>query len=306
VSWAGLLALYLDHLRALQRAAGTLSQASAMVGRFARFCAERGISAPTEVLVEHAHAFHQRLLWQPGQHGKLYTAHSVHSMLGALCVFFHWAAAHQHLMFDPFEAIVLPHLPTDWHHVPSVQDLERLLEVPDRTTPLGLRDRAILETFYCTGVRHHEGYQLDVDDLDLPGLTLLIRVAKGGTPRLQPIGENLAATLRQYLAQGRPLLVGSALERALFVGRRGKRLHYASFNQLLRTYTAGAGLDKVSPHRLRHAFAMHLIAGGANVQDVSRLLGHRRLESTYVYTRLTPAQLYQEHQRTHPRARRTP
>ena len=134
------------------------------------------------------------------------------------------------------------------------QDLDALLAFPDLLRPVGLRDRAMMETLYGTGLRREECYRLDLDDVDLGAMTLVVRQAKGGRSRLLPVGKRMGAALQTYLVAGRPQLNPPPAETAVFVDRFGKRLSYDMYSIIVKGYGRRVKLQ-VTPHLLRHAFA---------------------------------------------------
>ena len=187
----------------------------------------------------------------------------------------------------------------------SVSQVEALLAAPDERTPLGLRDRALLELLYATGARISEAVGLDVDDLTgAQGVGGLVRVdGKGGKQRMVPVGSFAARAVDAYLVRGRPALVGPGTP-ALFLNARGGRLSRQSAWSVLQAAAAAAGLTvDVSPHTLRHCFATHLLDGGADVRVVQELLGHASVTTTQVYTLVTVDRLREVYATAHPRAR---
>ena len=186
----------------------------------------------------------------------------------------------------------------------SVSQVEALLAAPDAQTPLGLRDRALLELLYGTGARISEAIGLDVDDLDrAAGLVRLD--GKGGKQRIVPVGSYAGRAVEAYLVRARPVL--SAAGRgtpALFLNARGGRLSRQSAWTVLRAAAVRAGIPgDVSPHTLRHCFATHLLDGGADVRVVQELLGHASVTTTQVYTLVTVDRLREVYATAHPRAR---
>ena len=195
----------------------------------------------------------------------------------------------------------------------GTKEVEQLLAGPDATTPLGRRDRAILELFYASGLRLSELVGLDVEDVTLS--SRLVRVlGKGGKERIVPFNRGAAAALRAYLRDRETLVAGvkepdaSSRRRGLpaaplFVNYRGGRLSTRSVDRLVRRYVAATSRRYgISPHALRHAFATHLLERGADLRSIQELLGHARLSTTQRYTHVTVAQLMLAYQKTHPRA----
>lgn len=187
------------------------------------------------------------------------------------------------------------------------KEIEELLALPP-FTPLGLRDRAIMELLYGAGIRVSELTGLDLADLD-PDRGYLMVFGKGGKERLVPLGKMGCRALREYLERGRPYLLrnrGKAkgpAEKAVFLNRWGERLSTRSVRRLLDGYVKKAALNKkVSPHTLRHSFATHLLEGGADLRAVQELLGHASVSTTQIYTHLSREKIRQVYDQAHPRA----
>jgi integrase/recombinase XerC len=184
-------------------------------------------------------------------------------------------------------------------HFLSTDDVARLLAAPPADTPLGLRDRAILETLYSAGLRVSELTGLDVTDLDLDDGVATVR-GKGRRERIALLGDVAVASVRAWLTARGALRPGPAL----FLNKNGTRLSSRSVGRLLEKYLAQAGLDpRTSPHTLRHSFATHLLDNGADIRSVQELLGHRSLATTQIYTHVTTNKLRDSYHKAHPRAR---
>jgi integrase/recombinase XerD len=178
--------------------------------------------------------------------------------------------------------------------------VEKLLTAPPETT-LGVRDRAMLETMYASGLRVSELVALALNELDLT--TGLVRVTgKGGKERIVPLGDEATSRLGDYLKGARPSLLGEQKSGAVFLTRRGQPMTRQAFWQLIKRYSAAAGIDSsLSPHSLRHAFATHLLDHGADLRSVQMLLGHADLSTTQIYTHVAKARLQTLHASHHPR-----
>ena len=178
--------------------------------------------------------------------------------------------------------------------------VEKLLAAPPETT-LGVRDRAMLETMYASGLRVSELVALALNELDLT--TGLVRVTgKGGKERIVPLGDEATSRLGDYLKGARPSLLGEQKSGAVFLTRRGQPMTRQAFWQLIKRYSAAAGIDSsLSPHSLRHAFATHLFNHGADLRSVQMLLGHADLSTTQIYTHVAKARLQTLHASHHPR-----
>jgi integrase/recombinase XerD len=180
-------------------------------------------------------------------------------------------------------------------------DVERLLAQTLGETPLALRDRALLELAYASGLRASELVGLSLESLDLAN-RLVVVLGKGSKQRLVPFGGAAARALTRYLEGGRPALVRGRAEAAVFVNRFGRRLTRMGFWKLLAGHARTAGLGtRVSPHVLRHSFATHLLAGGADLRVVQELLGHASVTTTQVYTEVEKEHLREVHRHFHPR-----
>ena len=187
---------------------------------------------------------------------------------------------------SPLTGLVSPKRERKLPVVLSRDDLGAIIESADERTPQGLRNRAILELMYASGVRISEVVALDVRHLDLEELTVLVR-GKGNKERVVLVGGPAHRALRRYLARGRPKLATGA-QTALFVNRDGKRLSARSIQKMVRAHALKAGLDeRVWPHLLRHSFATHLLDGGAELRVVQELLGHASAQTTQIYTHVT-------------------
>ncbi len=186
----------------------------------------------------------------------------------------------------------------------SIEQVVKLLEAPDLATPQGLRDRALLELLYASGLRVSELVSLNLEQVNLN--TNEIRVwGKGAKERLVLIGRPAAEALSTYLSQGRPKLFGAKIRmtNALFINRYGERLIERGVQRILEKCANIAGIDKrVHPHLLRHTFATHLLDGGADLRVVQELLGHADLSSTQIYTHVTKSQARKVYLAAHPRA----
>jgi integrase/recombinase XerC len=186
-------------------------------------------------------------------------------------------------------------------HFLTRDDLLRLLDAPPADSPLGLRDRALLEVLYSAGLRVSELTGLDVGDVDLDAGLATVR-GKARRERLALLGPPAVEAVRCWLP-GREALLKSRAKEALFLNKNGTRLTSRSVGRLLEKYLAQAGLDpRTSPHTLRHSFATHLLDAGADIRSVQELLGHRNLTTTQIYTHVTTQRLRDSYHKAHPRA----
>ncbi len=206
---------------------------------------------------------------------------------------------------NPFATISAPKVPRRLPHYLDIGEMERLLNAPDRSTPLGVRDAAILELLYASGIRVGELAALNISHLQLGSGQARVW-GKGGKERIVLLGQPAIAALRRYLDEARPKLLTSRrgpINPALFLNHAGGRLSARAVQMMLEEMTRAAGLEKrVTPHVLRHSFATHLLEGGANLRVVQELLGHASLSATQVYTHVSQRESRQVYLRAHPRA----
>lgn len=195
--------------------------------------------------------------------------------------------------------------PRPWQRLPAVltsEEVERLFSFRETMTPQDLRDHAMLEVMYASGLRVSELVGLRLSDLNL-NVGIIHVLGKGDKERLVPLGDAAAASLRAYLAQGRPRLEKRRASSHLFLGRHGRGLTRQMFWQLLKRYVQAAGITKrVTPHTLRHSFATHLLERGADLRSVQLMLGHADIGTTQIYTHLSRSHLKAIYEKFHPRA----
>jgi integrase/recombinase XerD len=227
---------------------------------------------------------------------------SIGRRLSSLRRFYRLQTEHGTIASDPTLRVRAPKLPRRLPKSLSEKEVEELLDAPDRGTTLGLRDRAMLETLYATGLRVSElvGLKLAQVSFDMGVVRVL---GKGSKERLVPLGEEAVDWLKRYLATSRTKLAGDAKSDAVFITARRGPLTRQAFWQLIKRYALKAGIasSKLSPHTLRHAFATHLLNHGADLRVVQLLLGHSDITTTTIYTHVARERLKQLHARHHPR-----
>ncbi|WP_207943753.1 tyrosine recombinase XerC [Actinomadura sp. KC345] len=208
------------------------------------------------------------------------------------------------LQDDPGLLLGTPKRQRDLPGVLTQDDAARLLDTVDAQGPVGLRDLAVLEVLYGTGVRVSELCGLDIDDLDTGRGTVRV-LGKGGRERTVPMGEPAARAVQDWLRAGRPALATENSGPALFLGARGGRLHPTSARRIVHARISEVGqVPDLSPHGLRHSAATHLLEGGADLRSVQEILGHASLQTTQIYTHVSAERLKQVHRQAHPRGTR--
>jgi integrase/recombinase XerD len=228
-------------------------------------------------------------------------ASSTARFLSSLRRFYQYQLRQGRLRADPTVNVDAPKLGRRLPKSLTEADVEALLRAPDGSTPLGLRDRAMLEVLYASGLRVSELVSLQTAQLsDAMGVVRIL--GKGAKERLVPVGEEALDAVRQYQRESRPALLSGRVSEALFVTRRGGPMTREAFWRLVKRYARDAGIaGSISPHTLRHAFATHLLNHGADLRVVQLLLGHADISTTQIYTHVARERLKQLHAKHHPR-----
>ncbi|GGC74462.1 site-specific tyrosine recombinase XerD [Vreelandella lutescens] len=239
--------------------------------------------------------------WMEQRREQGYQLRSNARVLSSLRSFYRWARLYGHIDSDPLANVTLPKVRPSLPNTLEEEEVERLLLAPDVGTPLGVRDRTMLELLYACGLRVSELVGLTGDAVNLRQGVVRVR-GKGDKDRLVPMGEEAAEWLAQYLKTARPALMQDPTRPALFPGRGDNAMTRQTFWHRIKAHAITAGISRpLSPHTLRHAFATHLLNHGANLRVVQLLLGHSDLSTTQIYTHVAQARLEQLHAEHHPR-----
>ena len=232
-----------------------------------------------------------------------YSRRSVARKLSAARSYFRYLMREKEVGQNPFQNLVTPKLPRKLPNFLYPEEMKALLDAPVTEKPAGLRDRAILEVIYGTGIRVIEVARLNLANVDFEEGEIRV-FGKGSKERIVVFGSHAGRAMKEYLAKGRPALLFGGETNAFFLGRRGTRLSTRQIERLIIFYAKKAGVHKkVTPHTLRHSFATHLLEGGADLRMVQELLGHVSLSTTQVYTHVTKERLKKVYDDAHPRAR---
>ena len=250
---------------------------------------------------------YQHWLWRYRKaDGKPLTVASQRGRLGGVKGFFSWLCKEHVLVANPASDLELPR--SDKRLLGdslTLAEVETVLAAPDIADPLGIRDRAMLELFYSTGIRRTECAQIALDELNRNKHILRIH-GKGNKDRVVPVGTRALAWVEKYIDDVRPLLVIDPTEKTLFLTCYGQGFNEEALGRLMRDYMLKTGIQH-SPlgcHLLRHTCATHMLEGGADIRYIQELLGHEKLETTAIYTQVTIEQLKAVHARTHPAEKR--
>jgi integrase/recombinase XerD len=300
---------YLEALRVRNASPRTVENIDKSLRIFVEWSEARSLRRPVEVtkpILERyqRHLFHFRTE-SGARAGRPLSFRTQHIRLGAVRGFFRWLARQNHILGNPASELELPKL---GHRLPGAvltkSEVEKVLAEASPASAVGLRDRAILETLYATGVRRSELVSLRLYDVDRERGTLMVRQGKGRKDRMIPIGERALGWIARYLDEARPGLMVPPDEGYLFLTTLGERLTPDFLTQSVRRYVLAAGIGKSgSCHLFRHTMATLMLEGGADVRYIQEMLGHAHLDSTEVYTRVSIRKLQAIYAATHPAAK---
>ncbi len=227
---------------------------------------------------------------------------SVSRNLAAIRSFFSYLSIENLLGDDPSSDLDSPKLSKKLPKVITIEEVETLLQQPDHNDKYGIRDRAMLELLYATGLRVSELISLDVNDVNFE-LGFLRCIGKGSKERIVPLGKIAIEYLTLYINNSRQKLVKNTEQKSLFVNLHGKRLTRQGFWKIIKKYAEQTGIQtEITPHTLRHSFATHLLENGADLRSVQEMLGHADISTTQIYTHVTQKKLQKVHKEFHPRA----
>lgn len=295
---------FVEWMQAQNYSERTIDSRRPHLADFNRWCEERGITRPDEVTRPILERYQRHLYLYRTKAGKPLTFRSQNNKLVPVRMLFKWLTRRNLLLYNPAADLDLPRgehrLPK---HVLTPAEAELLLNQPDIETLFGLRDRAILETLYSTGVRRMELANLKLHDLDLDRCTLMVRQGKGKKDRMIPIGRRAVAWVSKYLDEARPELLVPPDDGALFLSRFGSGFTPAWVSALVRRYVDATGLGKKgSAHMFRHTMATLMLENGADIRFIQQMLGHSSITATEIYTQVSIKALQEVHERTHPAA----
>lgn len=289
----GWIDVYLDHLRVERALAKNTLEA------YARDLGELADVAPDDVTDIDASTI-LGVVVAASRRGK--SARSSARQLSAFRGFFKFLLREKAITSDPTEHVDQPRLARKLPRVLTYEDVDRLLAAPDESTPRGIRDAAMIHLLYASGLRVSELCSLKVSELDRKVGTIS-PLGKGGKRRIVPVGQVALEKIDAYLANVRPLSKRAEVDPHLFLSPRGRRFTRQGLWKLLKAYARAAGITApISPHKLRHSFATHLLRGGADLRAVQAMLGHADLGTTEIYTRVAQDHVRSQYEKSHPRA----
>ncbi|MDR1607171.1 MAG: tyrosine recombinase XerD [Deltaproteobacteria bacterium] len=293
------LDFYLAHLRVERSLSGhTIEAYGRGLGHFLAYL-DPAIIDPQKITRDHLTAYLEELTLNLHL-----SPRSRAARLSALKGFFAFLTRELIIERNPSFNLTGPTLPKTLPKALSTEDIVTLVTSPDVTTPLGLRDRAMLELMYAAGLRVSELLSLTLGQVNLPDAFLRV-TGKGSKDRVTPIGQKATLLLEKYLTEVRPTLIKPKSGPVIFLNKRGLKMSRQYFWRLIGELAIKSGLPPVSPHVLRHSFATHLVEGGADLRAVQMMLGHSSLATTEVYLKVTTKRLKEIHDRHHPRSGRS-
>ena len=277
------------------------------LGRFARYLENQEIDDVASITREAIEQYIDELSWTPTPRGRPMKTETRNVRLWSIKSFCHWLVTSDRISIDPSEKVAYGRkadsLPKS---ILTVKEMKKLLAAPNPQEVIGFRDRVVLEFLYSTALRVNELQCLDIGDVDAIGGFVRVRHGKGNKDRVTPLGKLGCELAESYLSEIRPALLKKrdkgAKEEALILSQYGKRLGRAGIAKLIERHAKTAGIkERVTPHTFRHSCATHMLRQGANIRHLQEMLGHSRVTSTEVYTRVTITELKEIHSKFHPR-----
>jgi integrase/recombinase XerD len=301
-----LIIQYREHLKLTGYSERTQELYPGQLRFFVDFLKGEEVGGLADVTREVVYRYQMSLPGQRGRGGGSMTLESQHCRLSILRHFFRYLERQGRVLHDPTSSLELPrrtrHIP---RHVITPREMNRLLNQPDADKPRELRDKAMLEVLYSTGIRNAELRHLKVRDVDLGEREVRINDGKGGKDRVTPLGEVAAKYLELYIEEARPRILRTARERSpdfLFISKNGYRLSHTCLSDIINKYAGRARIGRrLTAHQFRHACATHMLRGHADLRHIQALLGHKNIVTTQIYTHVEVGDLKREHRRTHPR-----
>lgn len=283
-----------------------LSEQTATIRRraldsFILWCDERGLQRPHDITRPILQRYQSHLYHYRKANGQPLSFSTQSTLLLPIVAFFKWCARENHILHNPASDLELPkqvrQLPK---HLMSVAEVEKVLNQADIDTPSGIRNRAILETLYSTGIRRSELINLVLYDVDTERGTLMVRQGKGRKDRLIPIGARACAWVARYVREVRPLFIVTQEQGPLFVTDYGEAFEKNRLSDMVKRHLQYAGFKSGGCHAFRHAMATHMLENGADIRYIQAILGHSELSTTQIYTHVAIGKLKAVHALTHP------
>lgn len=270
--------------------------------RFIHWCDERGLTQPQDITRPILERYRRHVYYYRKQDGKPLSLATQCQRLAPLRSFFKWLVRENHILYNPASELELPRqhrkLP---QHLLTPEEIDTILNQTQIHGAIGIRDRAIIETLYSTGIRRMEAVNLKLYDIDLANGTLMVRQGKGKKDRMIPIGERACAWITKYLDEVRPGLALTPDDGTLFLTEYGQAMIKNRMSDMVKKHIEAAGIGKPGAcHIFRHSMATHMLENGADIRFIQAILGHSTLTTTEIYTQVSIRKLKEIHHATHP------
>ena len=300
--FAPYLQRYLENRRINHYSADSLQRYDSSLRQFIVWCDARGLDSPTAITKPILERYKKHLFYTRKANGEPLSISSQSVKLANLKAWLKWLTRENYLLYNPASDLTLPRRPQRLpSHILSLDNIDALMNSADISMPEGLRDRAIMEVLYSSGLRRKECADLLLTSIDLRQGTVFVRAGKGGKDRLLPLGDRACRWLDKYLHDSRPALLVDWRAEALFIDNYGGAYNADCLGRVVKKHLKLAGIDVPGgAHLLRHAMATHMLENGADIRFIQAMLGHADLRATEVYTRVSVAKLREIHRATHP------
>ncbi len=300
-----LLVAYLAHLAVVNLSKWTIINHENALHFFLAWCSERGVRRATEVTRQMILQYQRSVFHYRNEKGEALSFTTQLKRVSSVVGMFRWLTRENIIPFNPATEIDLPKIP---HRLPryvlSPEEVDAVMSQPDLTDAIGVRDRAMLELLYSTGMRRGELMNLKLYDLDLDRGTIIVREGKGKRDRVVPIGERAVGWMQKYLSDVRPWFASDLDSMIVFLSHRGAPLSRNQISYTVRQYLKASGTGKQGAcHLFRHAMATAMLENGADIRFIQQMLGHKSLETTEIYTHVSIRKLKEIHAATHPSSR---
>ncbi len=296
---------FFDWMRLKNYSDRTIENREVYLNYFTIWCEERSLNRPTEVTRPVLERYQRYLYYYRKKNGQPLSFRSQHARLVPVRAFFKWLTKNNYTLYNPASELELPKLENRLpKHVLTEREVEQIMNLPDINDPIGIRDRAMLETLYSTGMRRMELINVKLYDIDADRGTVMIRQGKGKKDRMVPVGDRALAWLNKYIHEVRPSLVIDPDDGTLFLTKLSDAFSRNRLSQLVRNYVDTADIGKRgSCHLFRHTMATLMLENGADIRFIQQMLGHARLDTTQIYTQVSIRMLKEIHAATHPAAK---
>ena len=297
----GYLLRYNEAMKLRNYSDSTLHRRESDIRRFVGWCEERGLDTPQDVTKPILESYQKHLYYTRQNNGDPLAPSTRNHYITSIKQFFKWLTRENHLLYNPASELVVPKQNPSLPVVLTTEEIDQLLLQPNLNTPYGVRDRAMIELLYSTGIRRSELINLKLHDISIPRQTLYVREGKGNKDRLLPIGERATQWLERYVLTIRPQLIIDINDATLFLNDYGEAFRDSKLGDRVKRYMKHAGINAAgSCHLLRHAMATHMLENGAELRFIQAMLGHTDMRATQMYTHVSIRKLQEIHTATHP------